>query len=206
MSDSSAKAVRGGRLPLLPNPADPYFQWEGICLRPVEEKDLEALRRHRNNEETWVHLTDPKPLMPADQRAWLEGLSGKSGRFFFIVFSAGTPFLGLIRMDEYDSQNRSIRVGADIALDWRGQGMGKAVYTAIKKYCFDYLNVHRVWLAVLETNAHAIRLYEGQGFKHEGRYRQAVFRNGHYVDYLLMSILVDEYRERVDKELKGQKA
>jgi RimJ/RimL family protein N-acetyltransferase len=58
------------------------------------------------------------------------------------------------------------------------------------------MNLNRLWLLVLESNAHAIRLYQKQGFRLEGRMRQAVFRDGRYVDYLVMSILDGEYRTR----------
>ena len=98
-------------------------------------------------------------------------------------------------MDEVDHINRSIRVGADVVPALRGKGFGKAIYSAIKKYCFDYLNMHRVWLAVLEANERAIGLYRKVGFKEEGRYREAVFRDGRYQDYILMSILEVEYRK-----------
>jgi len=48
---------------------------------------------------------------------------------------------------------------------------------------------------VLETNQHAKRLYEKQGFITEGRLRDAVFRDGKYVDYIIMSILETEYQK-----------
>jgi len=102
--------------------------------------------------------------------------------------------VGLVRMDEMDKMNASIRVGADVAVKLRGLGYGKKIYEAIKRYCFDYLNVHRVWLLVLETNEVALKLYRKQGFKVEGKQRQAIFRDGKYLDYLMMSILEEEYR------------
>jgi RimJ/RimL family protein N-acetyltransferase len=104
------------------------------------------------------------------------------------------PFIGLVRMDEHDAMNASIRVGADVVSGLRGRGYGRKIYEAIKKYCFHYLNVHRVWLLVLETNKHARRLYKKQGFRVEGKQRKAIFRDGEYLDYVMMSILEDEYR------------
>jgi RimJ/RimL family protein N-acetyltransferase len=173
-----------------------YFEHQGLKLRPVEERDLEAIRRLRNDGSTWIHLTDPRPLMPADQKGWLESLNLQSGRFYFVVSDAKYPFIGLIRMDQYDPQNRSLRVGADVLPELRGIGYGRWIYDAILMYGFGSINLHRIWLAVLESNAHAIRLYEKKGFTHEGRLREAVFRDGRYVDYLLMSILEQDYRKQ----------
>lgn len=171
-----------------------YFSHAGILLRPVEKSDLGAVRELRNDESTWVNLTDPAPLYEGGQEAWLQSLGLRSGKFYFVAFDQRNPFIGMVRMDEYDSLNRSIRVGADVASGLRGKGHGTVIYKAIKKYCFDILGCHRVWLEVLETNEVARHLYSQAGFKYEGMLREAVFRDGRYLSYHVMSILEDEYR------------
>jgi UDP-4-amino-4,6-dideoxy-N-acetyl-beta-L-altrosamine N-acetyltransferase len=172
-----------------------YFSHLGIAFRPVEESDLDNIRDLRNYESTWTNLTDPRPISAGGQAAWLQSLGQKSGKFYFIALDDENPFIGMVRMDEYDMQNRSIRVGADVVPSLRGKGFGTRIYEAIKKYCFDEMNCHRVWLQVLQTNAVGKRLYSSAGFQYEGILRQAVFRNGSYVDYCLMSILESEYRK-----------
>ena len=54
--------------------------------------------------------------------------------------------------------------------------------------------MHRVWLAVLSTNKIAYNMYQKHGFKEEGVYREAVFRDGKYHDYIIMSVLEEEFR------------
>lgn len=166
-----------------------------MFLRVPYPSDTASIQQLRNDQNTWMHLTDPRPLGPGDQKKWIESLSMRQDRYYFVVNTDEHPFVGIVRMDEFDTLNRSIRVGADIVPELRGKGFGIKLYHLIKRYCFDFMNVHRVWLAVLETNGHAMRLYEKQGFKVEGRYRSAVFRDGKYLDYVLMSILEDEYRD-----------
>lgn len=169
------------------------FSHEGLHLRTIEPSDLSKIAALRNDESTWTQLTDPKPLGPADQKAWYESLGSRSGKLYFVAYDDQNPFIGLVRMDEIDHLNRSIRVGADVQVDLRGKGYGKAIYRTVLKYCFDQLNMHRVWLAVLSTNLKAKALYTRMGFKEEGRYRKAIFRDGDYVDYVLMSVLKEEY-------------
>ena len=171
----------------------PFFSHRGLSIRFVEESDLNLVRALRNDETTWMNLTDPRPLSPSDQQAWFGSIGARSGKFYFVAFNADIPFIGLVRMDEYDTIQRSIRVGADVAPNLRGRGHGGRIYDTIKAYCFDQLGLHRVHLEVLATNP-AERLYQRKGFKLEGRKRHAVFRNGCYVDYLLYSILETEYR------------
>lgn len=165
-----------------------------IAFRVVEESDLESIRALRNDPSTWMYLTDPHLISRDTQKQWLAALAERRDRMYFTVFDSTHPFVGVIRMDEYDQLHRSIRVGADVVPELRGRGYGRQIFAAVKKYCFDTLNLHRVWLAVLESNEHAFRLYEKQGFRTEGRYRQAIFRDGKYLDYILMSLLEEEYR------------
>jgi len=167
------------------------FSRNGLKLRSVELSDLDQIRDLRNDASTWMQLTDPTPVTPASQRAWFEGIS--PAKMYFVAYSDENPFIGIVRMDERDEVNRSVRIGADVVPELRGKGHGGRIYDAVLAYCFFHLNCHRVWLAVLETNFVAVNLYKKKGFKLEGRYREAVFRGGKYLDYLIMSILEGEY-------------
>jgi RimJ/RimL family protein N-acetyltransferase len=55
-------------------------------------------------------------------------------------------------------------------------------------------------LRVYAENKRAIRAYEKVGFVHEGRMRQAVYKNGSYSDILCMSVLREEW-DALMKEL-----
>ncbi len=171
-----------------------YFSHDGISFRPPLEQDLNMIRALRNEFGTWSQLTDPRPLGDSDQKAWLLSLGARAGKFYFVVYTKEEPFVGMVRMDEYDPINRSIRVGADVSTDLRRRGFGRRIYEGLKRYCFGYLNIHRMWLEVLESNDRAVSLYQKQGFQEEGRLREAVFRDGKYLDYIVMSLLEEEYR------------
>jgi len=170
------------------------FSHKGLHFRLPVKDDLEIVQNLRNDESTWVHLSDPRPVGPADQKAWFESIGWKGGKMYFVVYDDANPFVGLVRLDELDQQNRSLRVGLDVLPELRRRGYGTRIYEAMKAYAFDHLNIHRLWLCVLETNKNAIDLYKKVGFKLEGRYREAIFRYGHYVDYVLMSCLENEHR------------
>jgi RimJ/RimL family protein N-acetyltransferase len=55
------------------------------------------------------------------------------------------------------------------------------------------MNLHRVSLRVDADNPRAIRCYEKVGFRLDGTLRDNVFREGHYIDQHVMSILQPEY-------------
>ena len=73
-------------------------------------------------------------------------------------------------------------VGLDLVPEHRGKGLSAKVYAWLLDYLFHQLNMHMVYLEVLESNARAQHVYERLGFHIDGRLRQRIFRNGTYED------------------------
>lgn len=75
----------------------------------------------------------------------------------------------------------------------RGKGIGTFAVTEMLKHAFYNLNLHRVELTVFSSNVAAQRLYEKCGFVKEGVKRQAVFKNGKFVDMYYYAILREDF-------------
>lgn len=178
------------------------FWHKDIGFRPVEQKDLEDIRRLRNEPSTWMQLTTIGQISEEQQKSWFEKITKTNDCAYFSVFkevkefpvSYAGDFLGIIRFDQMDTVNRSVRIGCDVIPEERGKGYGTKIFEAILEFCFNESNFHRLWLCVLEDNEIAIKLYINAGFKEEGNMRQAIWRNGKWHDYNVMSILEDEYK------------
>ncbi|OGD86898.1 hypothetical protein A2164_01015 [Candidatus Curtissbacteria bacterium RBG_13_35_7] len=164
----------------------------GYSLRPIEEKDLEWIRKLRNDESTWSQLGTFKFIYEVTQKNWFKDLK-KRDDSEYLVFCNSKSNLGLVRLTEIDRGNRSMCVGGDIILEKRGKGLSKIMYRLIFKVGFDLLGMNRLWLNVLETNKKAIYIYKKNGFRGEGILREAIYRNGKFYNYFLMSILAKEY-------------
>lgn len=170
------------------------FVHKGICIRAIEQVDLPFLTECRNYPETWMYLGTLDFSNEAKQQAWWQASSlDKSKAYFILCLENGTK-IGFVRLDEIDHFNKSIRVGGDIHPDFRGKGYGTEMYKLLLEYCFNQLNMYRVWLFVVNFNKIAIELYTKMGFQIEGIQRKAVFRNGVYNDYIMMSILRNEHK------------
>lgn len=170
------------------------FSHEGVRFRNIETADLEQLRAMRNDPSTWINLTSIRHITPEDQLRWYHAMLKDSGREYFTAMTESGEFLGMIRTDEIDPINRSIRIGLDIAVEKRGQGWGTKVYRALLKWLFDYMGYHRVWLYALACNEPGLRLYRRVGFSVEGVMKEAIWRDGAWKDCIVMSILESEYR------------
>lgn len=171
------------------------FAHKEISMRPVESQDLEKIRNLRNEQSTWQYLSDASLISESMQHQWFENLKlTLDERYYTVEQKTFGQFIGVIRTDQIDLRNRSIRVGCDIIPKERGKGFGTMTFEMLLKFLFIYHSYHRLWLCVLENNEVAKKLYKNVGFKEEGRLRAAIWREGKWMDYIVMSILEEEYR------------
>ena len=132
------------------------FWHKDIGFRPVEKKDIESIRQLRNEPSTWIFLTDVQQITPQQQEEWFHRISTAKDRAYFSAFKEVTDFpisyegdfLGIVRFDQMDNINRSVRVGCDVVPGERGKGYGTKVFEAILEFCFSDWNMHRLWLCV----------------------------------------------------------
>jgi RimJ/RimL family protein N-acetyltransferase len=105
--------------------------------------------------------------------------------------------LGDIDLYVYHWPSRDAFVGLGIGeREFWGKGYGTDVMRVILRYGFTEVNLKRVTLTVFEYNPRAIRSYEKAGFRHEGRMRQVLNKEGRRWDILVMGILREEWMEQ----------
>lgn len=80
--------------------------------------------------------------------------------------------------------------------DYWGKGIASDVTKKIIHLGFLKLNLHRIFLTASSKNLGAIRAYERAGFKHEGKMREAFYRNDEYSDKIFMGILRTEFESQ----------
>ncbi|MFC7065285.1 GNAT family N-acetyltransferase [Brucella rhizosphaerae] len=80
-------------------------------------------------------------------------------------------------------------IGIGVHDDYQGQGIGTGLMRQIIEVADNWLNLHRLDLTVFADNLHAIRLYENFGFEREGILRSNAFRDGEFVDCIMMGRL-----------------
>lgn len=163
-----------------------------ITLHDLEEQDLEWARELHNDPEVLSMLTDPTEVTSDQQLKWFYNLQNSKTSIRIIAKLEEVP-IGIIRIDQIDWHNLSVCVGLDIHKDYRGKGYAKEIYRQIFNYTFDFMKMHRVWLLVADYNWRAIKLYTKLGFKKEGMQREALLKSGNYYDYMMMSIMENEY-------------
>lgn len=170
-----------------------------IRLRSVERSDLPRFVEWLNDPEVTAGLAMVLPLSQVDEEAWFDHMMKlpPDQHALVIEFNQDAAWLPLgdCGFMNFDYRNRSAEIGIFIGRkDLWNLGYGTETMRLLLKHGFNTLNLHRIYLRVFVSNTRAIRAYEKAGFVHEGRLRDAEYRNGSYVDVLIMSVLKPEWK------------
>lgn len=172
-----------------------------IRFRAVERTDLPMFVSWLNDPEVTAGLLLYLPISLASEEGWFDHMLARPASEHPLVIEVrqgdGWTPIGNLGFHQIDPRLHSAEVGIFIGEKsmWN-QGYGTEAMALLLRHGFDTLNLNRIMLKVYETNPRAIRSYEKVGFVHEGRLRQAEYKDGGYIDVLLMSVLKSEWQAR----------
>jgi len=166
-----------------------------LVLDTIEEGDIDQLRAARNGE--WADsIFQYKFISMNKQREWFGGLSSKSDQFWFAVrwkSSSGLKLVGVTELLDVCPIYHRASLGINIFGDYQRRGFAYRALVMLLKYGFEELNLHKIFLEVIKTNAAAINLYRKLNFIEDGVLRDQYFTRGEYVNVVVMSMLRNEY-------------
>lgn len=169
---------------------------ERVYLRPLVKEDSIHLRKWMNSPEIRGLIGEVKPMAQAHAEEYLEKIQNDESRVWFaIVLKENGKVIGeagLLRMfHAWRTTDLTIILGEKE--EW-GKGYGTEAIDLMLDYAFGYLNFHRVAVGVVGFNEAAVRFYEKAGFTKEGIQRDGYYYSHEYHDFIMMSILEDDFR------------
>lgn len=172
-------------------------------LRELKKEDLQRINKWRNDNELINCLGAPFRYinLDVDYRWYDSYIQNRSTniRCAIVEINNEDDILGLVSLTNIDYINRSAEFHIMIGnKDNRGKGIGYFAATEILKHAFNNVNLNRIELGVLESNLQALKLYEKIGFKREGVMRQSTYKNGEFVNMIMMGILKNEFSKCKD--------
>jgi diamine N-acetyltransferase len=168
-------------------------------LRGIEREDLPRFVEWLNDPEVTYGLMISTPLSLAQEQGWFDNLRSRPAEEMPMGIEVQTPggwqLIGNLSLMNIDWKSRNAEVGIFIG-DKRfwNQGYGRDAMVLMLRHAFFNLGLHRVFLRVYVTNPRAVHSYEKAGYVHEGLMRQAQFKDGKFIDVLLMSALASEWQ------------
>ncbi len=174
---------------------------ERVLLRPFGKMDLLHIQRWSTDAELRRLTGEVAPISQAEAEKFYRELRVDEDRAWFtIVLKKGKRVIGeagLLRMFRpWRNTDMTIIIGEK---DARGKGYGKEAGLLLLSYAFEHLSFHRVSVGVVGFNKNALRFWKSLGFKKEGVHRDEYFCDNEYSDFIMMSILENEFRTRIEK-------
>lgn len=169
-------------------------------LLPFDEKHLGLVQKWVNQPDVRSGTGSEGPVSDFEHRKWYEHLmSDRTQRVFLLGNGQGEGAVpvGLIGLKHMNQRSRVaeywIYIGEPEA---RRKGLAEEATHLILSFGFNTLNLHRIFLAVMQTNVAALALYRKFGLVHEGTARDHMFCDGRFVDLLYFSMTEAEFRAR----------
>lgn len=167
-----------------------------VILRAVEEEDLEMLRELTNSPDFEKMIVGWSfPVSKRDQIEWYSNCKNGLGRIRYTIVTKEDGPVGMIGLRDIDWKNGvASGLGMRIAnKEIRTRGLATDAWMTLMRYAFNELRLNRINGSALAYNKASLRVCEKVGFKVEGTQRQAVFKDGKYIDLILMGCLKSDY-------------
>ena len=177
---------------------NPFLIGEKIYLRSIETEDAKFLAKGENDPIVRESLFLALPVSLTKEQEKLEQfIKSKDAIVLVIVEQETNQPVGQTAFFRVDYISRAaVFYIAILAPSFWSKGYGSEATKMMVDYAFKTLNLNRIQLHVCAENLAAIKIYERVGFIKEGILRQAMFRNGNYVDFWVMGILKSDWLKK----------
>lgn len=168
---------------------------ERLYLRPFRKDDLSHVIRWSKDPEIRKLTGEASPMNRKKAEEWYRRMRREEDRVWFtIVLKDGDRVIGesgLLRIFKpWRCTDMTIIIGEKDA--W-GEGYGTEAGRLVLGHAFKKRGMHRVSIGVVGFNERALRFWESLGFKREGVQRDGYYCEGRHCEFVMMSILEDEY-------------
>lgn len=165
-----------------------------VKLRLFEMDDAETLCRWMNNPQVTKFLKRNPPMSLAEEREWLEGLPKRpTHKVFGIETLADKRLIGSIGLHDISQHSGTATTGTVIGEpEFWGGGYGTDAKMVLLDYAFNILNLRKIRSRVYDFNERSLAYAAKCGYVQEGRLIQDYWKNGVYVDTVLLAV----FRER----------
>lgn len=164
-----------------------------VRLRPFAEPDLAMLGRFASDPAfstpfEWTGFTAPQSF----RRRWEEDTFLASDPHLLAVADADDTLLGWVSWRDpllFGRPGGSLEIGALLAPENRGRGVGTAAQRMLVEHLFGTKPVHRLCANTESDNAAEQKCLEKCGFRREGLFREVGFRDGQWRDIVVYARL-----------------
>ena len=163
-----------------------------------QEKHQDLLVRGFNSIDVTTYLLRTFPMHPGEELEWIRNLPKRANtdQVFIVLAHRGDERIpiGTMGLHHIDWVHRTATTGAAIVdkAFWGG-GYGSEAKMLLLKYAFDDLGLRKIKSSVLAHNSRSQKYNERCGYFVEGVLKEDKFKDGRYVDEVLMAVTRDTW-------------
>ncbi|HGV3502010.1 GNAT family N-acetyltransferase [Providencia sp. PROV259] len=157
-----------------------------VTIRRATLNDVPAITKMHADYSAYANtLQLPYPT----EKTWEARLGTNDPLVTQFVATINEEVVGLLTISQPGQVRRRhvATFGITVSEAHQRKGIGSKLMQVMVDYCDNWLNVRRIELEVFADNDNGIGLYKKFGFEQEGRMRDYAFRDGQYVDAVMMS-------------------
>lgn len=172
---------------------NPFIIGDKIYLRPLDMEDVDSFVSWLSDTEIRKYLGITSPMNKLGEEKYIKELYRDEKNINLgIMLKDGDEFIGSVGLHDFSIVHRNAEIGIVIGKkNYWSKGHGTEALRLMMGYGFGQLNLHKIYLRVMEYNPRAIRAYEKVGFKTEAVFRKHVYADGEYYDDIYMAVLKD---------------
>jgi RimJ/RimL family protein N-acetyltransferase len=163
----------------------------GCSLGPLQESNLESYRQARNDIRVRRWCRQYGLISERDQSLWYHRQNDDQRIAMFEVLKDGLS-VGVCGLTDIDLINRRAEFSCYLYPEKMGQGLSKPALKTLFSWGFKSLGLNVIWGETFQGN-HALHVFESLGMQVEGTRRDHYFREGKYIDSILLSIKRSEW-------------
>jgi len=169
-----------------------------VSLAMLHKEDVKKLWLWYNDRDIRKYLSNPEEIFFfEDELEWYERIRKEKERHkvFAIVENGSSNLVGLIGIHNIDHKNGKAEIGYFLWRDYWGRGYATEAVGLTLRYCFEWLNLRKVYAHVFEPNVASSKVLEKNGFVLVGRWRRHMHVVGEgFVDVLCYELMREEWK------------
>ena len=174
-----------------------FLEGERILLRPLTKNDMTPVYLQWLNDEEVTRFNSHAtfPNTQEKMEAYYNSLQDNNRNVVLgIIDKTTNRHIGNVALQQINwvSKNAEFAILLGDKEFW-GKGMGEEAAILIVTYGFERLNLHRIYCGTIQGNEGMKKLAKKLFMTEEGRRREAIFKNGKYLDIIEYGVLKEEF-------------
>lgn len=160
-----------------------------------DEIDATVAQNNRNQRQIFKWCRQYTLVSPQQQNAWMNKIETDKSIKMYSIRGGSQPLdkqLGVCGFTSIDKHNQSAEFSLYINTENQSLGFGKDALYTLLRHGFEDHNFNRIWGEVFDGNP-ALQKFLKIGMKVEGIQRETYFREGKFIDSVIVSMLRKEW-------------